>query len=208
MILNKIDPKKCAVLVIDMQGDFLWPDAPLYSKMGEDMIPKMSRYLDSCRELGMKIIYTRTAYRPDGADMGSGAKFCEPAAKGIALRDGLASSEVVPELTPKEGDILIDKYKYSAFYGTNLDILLTNLGIETVAITGVCTEACCFSTARDAGFRELGVAFISDMTGTIDFPDLGYGAMKADDMHRAMLINIALTTAHVMSSEEMLALSK
>ncbi len=208
MILNKIDPKKCAVLVIDMQGDFLWPDAPLYSKMGEAMIPKMSEYLDRCRELGMKIIYTRTAYRPDHADTGNIAKFCEPAANGVALRDGLASSEVVAELAPKEGDILIDKYEYSAFYATNLDILLHNLGIETVAIAGVCTAACCFSTARDAGVRALGVAFLSDLTGTIDFPDLGYGAMKAEDMHRAMLVNIALTTAHVMTSEEMLALSK
>ena len=62
------------------------------------------------------------------------------------------------------------------------------------------------SLARDAGFREMNIGFLADLNGTIDFPDLGYGSMTAQEMHKAMLCNIALTTAHVMESEHALEL--
>ena len=74
-------------------------------------------------------------------------------------------------------------------------------------ITGVTTENCCHATARDALFHNYGVIFLSDATGTKDYPDLGYGAMSAAEVHRASLVVLALGTAHVMTVDEMITLT-
>jgi ureidoacrylate peracid hydrolase len=77
-----------------------------------------------------------------------------------------------------------------------------------VIITVVTTENCCYATARDALFHNYGVIFLSDATGTFDYPDLGYGAMSAAEVHRASLIILAMSTAHVMTVDEMVVLTK
>jgi nicotinamidase-related amidase len=79
--------------------------------------------------------------------------------------------------------------------------------METVIIAGVTTETCCHATARDALFHNYGVIFLSDATGTTDYPDMGYGAMTAAEVHRASLVVLALGTAHVMTVDEMIALT-
>ena len=68
------------------------------------------------------------------------------------------------------------------------------------------TENCCHATARDALFHNYGVIFLSDATGTFDYPDMGYGAMSAAEVHRASLVILAMGTAHVMTVDEMIAL--
>jgi ureidoacrylate peracid hydrolase len=85
--------------------------------------------------------------------------------------------------------------------------VLRSSGMETVIITGVTTENCCHATARDALFHNYGVIFLSDATGTTDYPDMGYGAMSAAEVHRASLVVLALGTAHVMTVDEMIALT-
>jgi biuret amidohydrolase len=85
---------------------------------------------------------------------------------------------------------------------------LRSTGMEAVIITGVTTENCCHATARGALFHNYGVIFLSDATGTFDYPDLGYGAMSAAEIHRASLITLAMSTAHVMTVDEMIALTK
>lgn len=208
MNIQSIDPKKTAVMVIDMQNDFVKPGAPLYVHMGYEFSESLARFLDKCRELGMLIIYTKNVLRADGRDRGKAGEFCQPIKDGLALIDGTPGGEIFDVVAPKEDDVVIKKQKYSSFYGTNLDNILSNCGIDTLVITGVCTEACCFSTARDAGYRNFNIAFLSDLTGTIDYPDMGFGAMTALEMHHAMLTNIALSTAAVMTSEELLNLAK
>lgn len=193
-------------MVIDMQNDFATDGYPLYCEMGGKMVPKLVDFIDKCRSEGMQIIYTRTAYRADEKDMGDAAEVCEPIRKNHALVDGFSGSELIEQLEILPEDIVLDKYKYSAFYGTHLDIIIKSMGLENMIVTGLCTEACCFSTARDAQQRDMQVAFIADLTGNMDFPDLGWGSMNADEMHRAMLINIALTTAHVMNSDDVFGL--
>lgn len=111
-------------------------------------------------------------------------------------------------MKPLADEIVIKKHRFSGFYGTDLDIILRSSGIETVIVTGVTTENCCHATARDALFHNYGVIFLSDATGTTDFPDLEYGAMTAAEVHRASLIILAMSTAHVMTVDEMIALTK
>jgi ureidoacrylate peracid hydrolase len=69
-------------------------------------------------------------------------------ARGEALADGALGVEIYPAIAPQEGEIVIKKHRYSAFYGTDLEIVLRNLGVRTVVITGVTTENCCHATAR------------------------------------------------------------
>ena len=109
------------------------------------------------------------------------------------------------EIAPEPGEVIIKKHRYSAFFGTDLDIILRGLGIDTVIVTGVTTENCCHATARDAMFHDYRVAFLSDCTATLAYPDLGYGTLSADELHRSSLIALAFSTAHVMTSAECMA---
>ena len=76
--------------------------------------------------------------------------------------------------------------------------------IETVVVTGVTTENCCHATARDAMFNGYRVAFISDATGTYDYPDVGFGSIPAQEVHRVTMGVLAVSTAHVMTVDELI----
>lgn len=204
MQIDKIVPSRTAVLVIDMQNDFVRPGAPIYIDMGYRMAPALKEFLDRCREEKIQIIYTKDVIRADRKDIAKAGEFCEPIKEGKALVDGTPGAEIFETVAPEKDDIVINKNRYSAFCGTTLDSILRTLGIDTVAITGVCTECCCFSTARDAGQNCYNVVFISDLTGNNGYEDIGSGAIDAESLHRAMLIMIGHTTAHVMSAEEFL----
>jgi ureidoacrylate peracid hydrolase len=199
-----IDPGQTALIVVDMQNDFVAPGAPLESSAGRAMVPHLQRALDCCREEGIPVIYTAHVHRPDGCDLGLLAH--APAiARRDALVDGSAGVAIFPEIAPRDGEIVISKHRFSAFYGTDLEIILRGLGVTTVVITGVTTENCCHATARDAFFRDFQVVFLTDATATSDYPDLGYGSMSAAEVHRATLVILARDTADVITTETFLA---
>ncbi len=202
--VERIDPGKTALIVVDMQNDFVAPGAPLESSAGRAMVPHLRRALVYCREQGIPVIYTAHVHRPGGYDQGLLAH--APAiGRGVALVDGSPGGAIFPEVAPRDGEIVISKHRFSAFYGTDLEIILRGLGLTTVVITGVTTENCCHATARDAFFRDFQVVFLADATATSDYPDLGYGAMSADEVHRATLVVLARDTADVVTTETFLA---
>jgi ureidoacrylate peracid hydrolase len=84
---------------------------------------------------------------------------------------------------------------------------LREWGISTVIISGTTTENCCHATARDAMFNNYKVVFLSDATGSFDYPDVGQGAMSAEEVHKATLCILAFSTAHVMTVDEFKALA-
>ncbi|HEY9281561.1 MAG TPA: isochorismatase family cysteine hydrolase [Eoetvoesiella sp.] len=204
--IDSIDPKKTALLVIDMQNDFVETGAPLETPMALEMLPRLMDLLGFCRNAGISVIYTRHVHRPDGSDMGLFREIYPGLGEGKALIDGQRGSELYAEVQPKEGEIVIKKHRYSAFFGTDLDIILRSKGITDVAIAGATTEDCCLATARDAMYRGYRVAFLSDATGTYDYPDIGYGAVSAAELHRVMLTVLGVTTAHVMKTEDFKAI--
>jgi ureidoacrylate peracid hydrolase len=126
-----------------------------------------------------------------------------PIANRNALVDGTPGVDIYPALAPAAGEHVIKKHRYSGFSGTDLDIILREWGVDTVIISGTTTENCCHATARDAMFRNYRVVFLSDATATYDYPDRGFGAMPAPDVHHATLVILAASTAHVMSLEDM-----
>jgi ureidoacrylate peracid hydrolase len=122
-----------------------------------------------------------------------------------ALVDGTPGVDIYPEIAPAPSEHVIKKHRYSGFFGTDLDMILREWGVDTVIISGTTTENCCHATARDAMFRNYRVIFLSDATATYDYPDRGFGEMANTQVHHATLVILAASTAHVMSVEDMKA---
>jgi biuret amidohydrolase len=122
-----------------------------------------------------------------------------PIASRAGLVDGTTGGDIFPDLAPAPGEHVIKKHRYSGFFGTDLDIILREWGVDTVIICGTTTENCCHGTARDAMFRNYRVVFLSDATAAPEYPDLGFGSMLSGDVHRTTLVILARSTAHVMS---------
>jgi biuret amidohydrolase len=202
--VEHIDLRTTALIVVDMQNDFVAPGAPMESRTGRGMVPNLKRALDCCRAHGIPVIYTAHVHRSSGCDMGLLAH-APSIGRGEALVDGSPGAAIFPEIAPRDGEIVISKHRFSAFYGTDLEIILRGLGVTTVVITGVTTENCCHATARDAYFRDFQVVFLSDATATGDYPDLGYGSLSADEVHRATLVILARDTADVVTTETFIA---
>ncbi len=202
--VEHIDPSTTAMIVVDMQNDFVAPGAPMQSPAGYAMLPNLKQALACCREHGIPVIYTAHVHRPGGFDQGLLAH--APAiGRGEALVAGSPGVAIFPEIAPHDDEIVITKHRFSAFYGTDLEIILRGLGVTTVVITGVTTENCCHATARDAFFRDFQVVFLADATATSDYPDLGYGSLSADEVHRATLVILARDTADVITTETFVA---
>ncbi len=204
--VERIDPSTTAMIVVDMENDFVAPGAPMQveARAGRAMLPHLKRALACCRAHGIPVIYTAHVHRAGGCDLGLLAHV-PPVARGDALVDGSPGVAIFPEVAPRDGEIVITKHRFSAFYGTDLEIILRGLGVTTVVITGVTTENCCHATARDAFFRDFRVVFLADATATSDNPDLGWGAMTAAEAHRATLISLAASTADVITTETFVA---
>lgn len=206
--VDRIDPQKTALIVVDMENDFIAPGAPMETPAGRAILPNLKRAIAFCRENGIRVIYTAHAHRRDGCDMGLFDDLWPPIASRAGLVDGELGVEIYPEIAPQPDEITVKKHRYSAFYGTDLEIVLRGLGADTVVITGVTTENCCHATARDAMFRDFKVVFLSDSTATFDYPDVGQGGMSAAEVHRATLVILSVSTAHVMATDEFMALAK
>jgi len=203
--VERIDPQRAALIVVDMENDFVAPGAPLETPAGRAMLPTLKRAITFCREHGIRVIYTTHAQRRDGCDMGRFKDLWPPIRHGAGLVDGEPGSEIYLEIAPRTDEIVITKRRYSAFYGTDLEIILRGLGVDTVVISGVTTENCCHATARDALFRDYKVIFLSDATATFDYPDVGQGGMAAAEVHRATLVILSVSTTDVMTTDEFIA---
>jgi biuret amidohydrolase len=203
---DSINPATTAMIVVDMQNDFVAEGAPLQSEQALALAEELAQTLTFCRDNGIRVVYTAHVHREDGCDMGLYDDLYPPIEQRAALVDGSPGADIYPVLAPAPGEHVIKKHRYSGFFATDLDLILREWGVDSVVISGTTTENCCHATARDAMFRNYKVAFLADATGTFDYPDVGYGALSADDVHRATLAILAFSTAHVMTAAEFRAL--
>jgi ureidoacrylate peracid hydrolase len=203
---DAIEPKTTAMIVVDMQNDFVAEGAMLQSKQAFAMVPKLAATLKFCREQGIRVLYTAHVHRKDGCDMGLYDDLYPPIAQRASLVDETRGVEIYQDIAPAPGEHVIKKHRYSAFFATDMDLILREWGITSVVVSGTTTENCCHATARDAMFHNYKVAFLSDATGTFDYPDVGWGAMSAQQVHEATLTILAFSTAHVMTVDEFRAL--
>lgn len=202
--VERIDPARLALVVVDMQNDFVAEDAPLEAGHGRAIIPRLKLLRSAIEASGGLVVYTRHAHRQDGTDMGRYRDLYPPIAAGRALIDGTPGAEIYPDLDPDPNSPVITKSRYSAFYGTELPTILADSDVDTVAVAGVTTEDCVHATARDAMFRDFWTLVVADASATYDHPDLGWGTMSADEVHNAALVVLAQSTADVVTTDELI----
>jgi nicotinamidase-related amidase len=160
-----ITTKNTALIVVDMQNIWVHPRGSRYLPMSEDIVPKIQELLQFCRARQVPVIYLHTTKRKDLADVGIFADIkpqTHDADDEWSNFEGSPGAELYEPVKPGAGDILVKKFRYSGFYGTQLENLLRALGRDTIAITGVATNVCCDSTARDGAMRDFKVLFLSD----------------------------------------------
>jgi nicotinamidase-related amidase len=177
------DPASTALLVIDMQRDFLEPGG-FGESLGNDVgqlrrtIAPLSALLAGWRAAGLPIIHTREGHLPDLSDcppakLSRGApsmRIGDPSAKGRILIRGEYGHDIIDELTPAPGEAVIDKPGKGAFYATGLQDLLTAGGIRSLVVTGVTTEVCVHTTVREANDRGYECLVLADCVGSY-FPE-------------------------------------
>ena len=160
-----VTKKNTALIVVDMQNIWVHPRGARYLPMSEDIVPKVQDLLRFCRSNQVPVIYLHTTKRKDLADVGIFADIkpqTHDADDEWSNFEGSPGAEFYDPVKPTENDILVKKFRYSGFYGTQLENLLRALGRDTIAITGVATNVCCDSTARDGAMRDFKVLFLSD----------------------------------------------
>lgn len=157
-----------ALIVVDMQKDFLLPEGLLKVWGGPAVIPNISCLVDVFHSANCPVIFTRHIYEDPERDGGATARWWKVDRKSMLLREGTWHAELHELLKPGPNDKVIAKRRYSAFFGTDLELLLRTSGIKDVIISGVCTNICCEATAHDAFFRDFNVFFLIDGTGATD----------------------------------------
>ena len=162
-------PGRTAIVVIDPQNDFLHEDG-WYAKNGID-ISHMQRIIEPTKELvrvarenRIPLVWTRHGTRSD-ADAGPFFKL-RPFLMGGGLRQGTWGYQVLDELGAEDDDWFVEKTRLSAFFGTNLEVILRGLHAETVVFAGVLTNQCVAATSKDAMYRDFKDIVVEDCTGT------------------------------------------
>ena len=169
----KINPKKAALIVVDMLEEFTKPNwTPAWVPEATNQIPKIKDLINTCREIGCPVIYTYYAFRSDYLDMATPFREARTPLDMLDDYDGpllFQKESVDPALKPDyQKDILIPKPWYGSFTGTTLDYVLKNLKVDTVIICGTMTNYCCGTTAREAHARGYKVVFGSDINSSDD----------------------------------------
>jgi isochorismate hydrolase len=131
MQVDVIDAKKTAMIVVDMQNDFVASGAAMETPAARAVVPKLAEALNICRDAQIKVIYTAHVHRRDGCDMGLFDDMHPLIANRAALVDGTPGVDIYPELAPAPGEHVIKKHRYSGFFGTDLDIILREWGVDT-----------------------------------------------------------------------------
>jgi nicotinamidase-related amidase len=199
-----IAPSMTALLAMDLQNAFLQPDSPLAAPRGLAMLPTFNRLIAAARDAGVSIIFTATTQDP--AEPPSRMDELFPARQaGKGLFRGTPGQQIHASVDRREGDLLVEKPRYSAFWRTDLDATLRRLGVDTLLIGGVWSNVCVESTARDAMFREYKVVYLADCTATGDLPDVGYGRIAADEAQRVTLADMAWHVGEVATADEVIA---
>jgi nicotinamidase-related amidase len=147
-----ISRENTALTIVDMQKDFLDDGAACFIPGGRRVVPAVSRLLEAFRHEELPVIHVITVWQEDGVDISPFTTSEELIKRG--LRKGEPGTDPVEELTPIPGEYVLQKTRYSGFYGTELEMLLRSLGVVYLVVVGVCTNYCVRSTVHDASFRD------------------------------------------------------
>ena len=183
----RFDAERTAILVIDMQRDFLEPGAPIATPGGLDLIPFINRLTARARSLGIPVIFTQEMHRVDKSDFGIELDFEPP-----HCLEGTPGMDLVEQLEVDPGDYrILNKRRYDAFLGTDLETLLRSKRVENLVVTGVCTDICVTSTVQHARNLDFRCYVVRDcVRGT------------STERHDAALLCLSHVFAHVLTLAE------
>ena len=212
-----IDPAQTAVIVVDMENDFV-AKGGMFDRAGADIsgaqkaIAPTAKVVAAARQARLKIIYLKMGYRADLSDLGApdsvnrtrhlkfgvGQKIRAPDGREsrILIRDTW-DTDIVPELKPQDSDIVIYKTRFSGFYQTDLDATM-RFGIKYLIVAGVTTSICVESTVRDAMFRDYLCVLLRDCMSE----PIGHDLPRTN--HDASLLNVEVLLGWVSDSEQFL----
>ncbi|MCG8357639.1 MAG: cysteine hydrolase [Kiloniellales bacterium] len=192
-----------ALLVVDMQNDFVRVGAPLEVPDARATIPRHKRLIEAFRARGRPVVYTRFLSRETPDLLWLWSPQCRPDTKCCwrgHKRDypdadaPLDCAEVIEELTPQAGDIVVDKYGYGAFHGTDLNTRLKAIGVGSLLVTGTVTQICVEETAREAFHYGYRTTLIADAVSSF-----------SPDLHAATLKNFAMKFGWVADTDTALS---
>jgi len=202
------------LIVVDMQNDFgskrgMFDDAGIDISGIQKAVGPTARVLASARKAGIRVIYLKMGFRPDLSDAGppdSRIRITHHnVGKTIAAPDGTESrilirdtwnTDILKELAPEPGDVVIYKNRFSGFYQTELDAILKRMGIRHLVVTGCTTSVCVDSTIRDAMFRDYRCVLLADCTAE----PIGQGLPRSN--HDASLLVVRTLLGWTSSSDE------
>jgi nicotinamidase-related amidase len=189
-----LNPARIALLIIDMQRDFLEPGG--FGEMLGNDVSQLRRTIEPNRKLlkawraaGLPVFHTREGHRPDLFDLPpakkirgrSATSIGDPGPMGRILVRGEAGHDIIPELYPAAGEPVIDKPGKGAFFATDLQAMLEHRGIKQLVVTGVTTEVCVNTTVREANDRGYDCLVLEDCVGSYfpEFQAMGLKMIKA-----------------------------
>jgi nicotinamidase-related amidase len=174
------------ILIIDMQNDFNDPSTRLFCKRANQIIPNINRLTRSARGRQVPVIWVVQEHRRQLVDYGREADISP-----LHCVEGTPGAAIIAELEREPGDFTVIKRSYSAFYATDLQLLLRCLGCNLVILTGIATDGCVQATGLDAQARDYFVRVVTDAT-----------AGTGDDAHRAALVALGRMQPGVILSTE------
>ncbi|MDP2931830.1 MAG: isochorismatase family cysteine hydrolase [Chloroflexota bacterium] len=202
---KKVNPAHTALVVVDMQNDFL-AKGGAFDKEGVDLsmmqaiTPKLVKFIDSARAAGVTVVYIQSIYYAENnwflSDVwlehhirtGKGKHYkypiCEKGAWGADFYGGIK---------PLPGEIIVNKHRYSAFIETDLDLVLRSRGIRTLVMTGVASDICVAMTAKVGFFKDYYIVFLKDLSATLSL-----------EAHNNVLKDIDMFYGQVLDSSEVL----
>ena len=186
----EFDPRHCALLIIDMQRDFVDPGG-FGEALGNDVsllrktIEPIKNVLDAARQKKMLVIHTREGHRQDLSDLPPSKKLRgklkagigDPGPMGRILVRGEFGHDIIDELKPAPGEPVVDKPGKGAFYATDLELILRDRGINQLVVCGVTTEVCVNTSVREANDRGYDCLVLEDCVGSY-FPEFQTAALN------------------------------
>lgn len=188
-------PARTALINVDMQRCFV-EGSPLASPDGLALVERVNSLTAACRQAGILVVHTRVWMRPDRSSLGVMGELVPPFIVGLYTA-GAEPAELHSALVVEEADVIVDKPRYGAFFCTDLEPILRSSGIDTVIISGIATNVCCDTTAREAAQRDFRVFFLSDGTATKEM-----AGVSAQELHGATLASLSMVFAQIATVDE------